>query len=204
MRSFALAMGLFWAGVEAATKRGSCADVTKTGVESFDEAAYLGSWYEIAKDSDFFDTDKSCSNETYQRKFNGELVVGKNTYDLDDKWTQKQLNAVLNRSGNGEYVVFPEGEVGDRDANPNFLVLDTDYINYAVEYICINIVPGKLYVESVSIRSREQTISDNTISYINLLLQQKVPDYDFDNLYFIDQCRICPFGDIEEISIDEE
>ena len=118
MRSFALAMGLFWAGVEAATKRGSCADVTKTGVESFDEAAYLGSWYEIAKDSDFFDTDKSCSNETYQRKFNGELVVGKNTYDLDDKWTQKQLNAV------------PDGRVPDGPGN--FLEVIVEWVNQSI------------------------------------------------------------------------
>ena len=204
MRSFIAAMGAFLlAGVDAATKRGSCADLPKTGKADFDESQFMGQWYEVAKDSDFFDTDKSCSNETFQRKFNGELVVGKNTYDLADKWDQKQLNAVLNRTGNAEYVVFPDDTIGDRDANPNFLVRDTDYINYAVEYVCINIVPGKLFVESVSIKSREQTLSDSVIQYITLLLEQKVPDYDFSNLYFIDQCRICPFGDMEAIEIEE-
>ena len=203
MRSFATMVALLWTAADAATKRGSCADNLKTGQADFDEQAFLGQWYEVAKDHDFWDHDKSCSNETFARKFNGELVVGKNNYDLIDRWDQKQLNAVLNRTGSGEYVVFPEGTVGDRDANANFLILDTDYRNYAVEYVCINIVPGKLYVESVSIKSREQTISDSTIAYITLLLEQKVPDYEFDNLHFIDQCRICPFGDMEAVEIEE-
>ena len=203
MRSFATMAALLWTAADAATKRGSCADHLKTGQANFDEQAFLGQWYEVAKDEDFFNLEKSCSNETFTRKFNGELVVGKNTYDLVDRWDQKQLNAVLNKTGNGEYVVFPDGTVGDRDANANFLILDTDYVNYAVEYVCVNIVPGKLFVESVSIKSREQTISDSTIAYITLLLEQKIPDYEFDNLYFIDQCRICPFGEMEAIEIEE-
>ena len=203
MRSIATIAALMWTAVDAATKRGSCADHQTTGQANFDEQAFLGQWYEVAKDQDFFDTDKSCSNETFTRKFNGEIVVGKNTYDLADRWDQKQLNAVLGRNRGGEYVVFPDGTVGDREANWDFLILDTDYVNYAVEYVCINIVPGKLFVESVSIKSREQTISDSTIAYITLLLEQKIPDYEFDNLYFIDQCRICPFGEMEPVEIEE-
>ena len=159
MRSFIAALCL-WAGVEAVTRRGSCADHAVVGMENFDEEAWIGkedfngNWYEIAKDADFYDAGKSCSSEHYQRKFNGELVLALNKYDLQNKWSQDVQNTI-HTFRDGEYAIFSEGQVGDRDASTAKIILATDYINYAIEYVCVDIVAGKLFAESVSIKARQ-------------------------------------------------
>jgi len=179
MRSFAAALALIMVGVEAASHRGSCADNPVSGKSNFNEDSYAGRWFEVAKDKDFYDDSKSCPAEDFVKKFNGDMIVARNYYDLDNGWTQKTLDSVLSRSGRGEYVVFTEGNGADfRDANTSFYVLNTDYSSYSIEYVCVDVVPGLFYVDSVSVKSRTPQLPSSEQDYINVLLTTILPNYD--------------------------
>ena len=92
--SFAAALFMMAASVEAGSHNGSCSDLNIVGVSGFDQNAIAGRWYTIATDAAFYDSSKACENEDYVLNFNGTLTVGKNFYDLTNGWTQKSLNAI--------------------------------------------------------------------------------------------------------------
>lgn len=196
---FAACAALLFAGVEAGRHSGSCSDNPKQGVESFSQRRYAGRWYDIAKEADFFDEASSCSVEDIVENFNGTVTIGKSRYDLVDDWQQKTLNAVRSANNRGEYIVVADGEAVDRQGNTDFYVLATDYETWAVEYICIDLVPGRVYFDGISIKGRQRELSKDTLDLVQLLIEGRVTDYDFSNLHYVHQCQICPFDDVPVI-----
>ena len=200
MRSFVATMALLWAGSEARSNKGSCQDNPVEGKKAFKEDRFDGRWFEIAKDKDFYDPNASCANEDFVKNFDGSVTVARNSYTLEDGWTQKQINAVINKNKRGEYGLCDAEEGCLRDITPHFVYLATDYEEWAVEYVCIDIVPGRYYVDSVSIKARTPQIDESTIELVTSLVESSIPGYEFENLFFIHQCDICPFDSVPSIS----
>ena len=80
MRSFAAVIIalLLGSSVEAGSGRGRCSDQQIGSVSKFKQSRIEGRWYEIARDSDFADTTKSCVSEDIYANFNGTLTIAKN------------------------------------------------------------------------------------------------------------------------------
>ena len=199
MRSFAAALALLFAGVQAGSGRGSCSDNPISGVAEFDQDRFAGRWYKISMDSDFFDEDQNCSAEDWVVNFNGTLTVGKNSYTLANGWEQKPMRAIQSSNNKGEYIVFDEEEQPDRDANTDVYIVATDYENWAIEYVCVDIVPGKLYFDSTSILGRAPQLTDTDSDLIKILLDNRLDQYNQKKLTDVVQCRICPFAGIPEL-----
>ena len=132
------------------------------------------------------------------KNFDGSVTISRNTYSLEDSWTQKKLEAVKNSNNRGEFGLCDETEGCDRDKRPDFYVIATDYEEWAIEYVCIDIVPGQYYVDAVTIKSRTPQMDDSTIGVVSLVIETDL-DYNVDdNLVFIHQCAICPFSTVPE------
>lgn len=194
--SFTATLAALFIGAEAGRHAGSCSDRDISGVASFNQNRYSGRWFEVSKEADFYDEDYSCSTEDIVVNFNGTVTIAKSNYSLDYEWEQKELSAILSRGKLGEYIAFGEEDTPNRDGNTDFYVLATDYESWAVEYICIDLVPGRVYFDGLSIKSRSRELTQDTASIIELLIASRLPDYDFDNLHDIVQCRVCPYQGI--------
>ena len=199
MRSFAAALALFATGIEARYMFGSCADQIIEGQAEFDQSRYLGRWYEIARDSDFFDENMNCACDDVVENFNNSVTIARNAFSLDLAWEQDTVRSILSSNGRGEYIVYDAEDQPDREADTDLFVLSTDYDRWAIEYVCKDFVPGVFYYDSVSIKARTQQLEQKTLDLILLVISNTFDNYDYDQLHFIDQCRICPFRDIAAI-----
>ncbi len=178
MRSVALA--LFAAGIEARYMFGSCADQTNIGgLEDFNQDRYLGRWYEIARDSDFFDEDMNCACDDVVENFNNSVTIARNQYSLETSWEQSTVQAILSSNGKGEYIVYDAEDQPDREADSDIIVLGTDYDRWAIEYVCKDFVPGVYYYDSVSIKARVQQLDQKTLDLILLVINNTFGNYDY-------------------------
>lgn len=196
MRFTAAIMAFLAIGIDARQRRGSCANESVVGKNKFKESRFDGKWYEIAKDKDFYNPDASCANEDIVKNFDGSVTVARNSYTLNDGWTQKTIDAILNANKRGEYNLCNEVEGCVRDGKTAFSYIATDYEEWAIEYVCIDIVPGQYFVDSVSIKGRTPELDESTIELVTSLVESTIPGYSTENLFFIHQCDICPFGDV--------
>ena len=195
MRTFALTLSLLlWTGVEASTHRGSCADNSVQGKSNFKQNQIEGRWYEIAKDRDFFDASQSCQSNEISTNSDGTLSVARHGYSLSGGWDQKVFSAIKSANNRGEYITYSEGETPDKNAETDFSYVATDYDNWLIEYVCVDIVPNSYYIDSVSIKSRQTSIDDSTLELITGVVEGL--GYDSGNLYFVHQCKICPYNTI--------
>ena len=197
MRSFFATMALLWASSDARANKGSCSDKGISGKKSISENRFDGRWYMIAQDKQFYQ-DVSCQNEDFVKNFNGSVTISRNSYSLEDGWTQKKLDVVRNSNNRGEYGLCDADEGCVRDKRPDFYVIATDYEEWAIEYVCIDIVPGQYYVDNVTIKSRTPVMDESTQAVVKLVIETDL-DYDVDeNLIFINHCAICPFNTVPE------
>ena len=197
--SFAAALFMMAASVEAGSHIGSCSDLNIEGVSDFDQSKIAGRWYTIATDASFYDSSKACENEDYVVNFNGTVTVGKNFYDLTNGWTQKTLHAIQNSNNRGEYATFTATDIADRDANPEFKIVATDYNNWIIEYVCADIIPGKFYFDIVTIKSRTSELSPTNQTLVDAILEATLPHYDTNELFQTSQCKICPYSGIPAV-----
>ena len=178
MLSYAAAIAIIAAsGVNAGSHRGKCSDLKIGEVSKFDQSRIEGRWYEIARDSDFADTSKSCVNEDIYVNFNGTLTTAKNAYTLENGWEQTLVNSILVKGTKGHYNIYGEDEDADREADPDVYIVATDYETWMIEYTCIDLIPGSLYFDSVSIKARERELSPSLLETMDLLIVGAVPSY---------------------------
>ena len=192
-------MALLWAGSDARANKGSCADANLQGKKNFSESRFDGRWYQIAMDKQFYNPYANCTNEDIVRNFGGSITVSRNSYTLEGGWEQKTLEAVINKNKRGEYGLCDEVEGCVRDVRPDFIYLATDYEEWAIEYVCIDIVPGKYFVDNISVKARQPQLDESTTELITSVIGKELPGYDFDNLFFFTHCNICPFDTVPEL-----
>ena len=208
MRSFtsALAAIVLATTVNAGAHRGSCADQGIQPKQNFAQARMAGRWYEIARDQQFSVPTDSCITEDWVENFNGTVIIAKNSYTLEEGWKQNKTNAVLLQTGDnnyGSYNAYGEDEQADRSEDAEFFVLATDYETWAIEYTCVNILPGYLYYDSMSIKARDRQLDSSTLTTIELIINGAIPLYDTTALFYSEHCRICPYSSIPEVVADQ-
>ncbi|GFO24798.1 apolipoprotein d-like [Plakobranchus ocellatus] len=116
---------------------GRCPPIT--GLDGFDAAQYVGTWYEYERFPAPFQYGVDCSTATYTA--DGDTIGVRNQGTIRDRTG----NVLRNVSAEGSAVAldfakpaelavtFGEGPRSDR---PNYIVQDTDYTNYAVVFSC--------------------------------------------------------------------
>lgn len=97
----------------------------------------------------------------------------------------------------GDFVIYGEGENPDKNGDIDFSYIATDYNTWLIEYVCVDIVPNQYYVDSISIKSRTPELDESTIALITGITDGI--GYDPENLYFVHQCRICPYNTMPEL-----
>ena len=57
-----------------------------------------------------------------------------------------------------------------RKGEPDFYYLDSEYGEWAIEYVCIDVVPGHFSVDSISIKARKPKLNQSTIELISSVI----------------------------------
>ena len=183
-----------------AAKRGpgSCADQkVTTSLSTFDQNKLKGRWYEIARDSSFSDPTKSCQVEDFVVNTSGTVTIAKNDYTVDGGWVQKPIDAILIKGATAQYNLFTATEKPDSSGKTDFRYLATDYDTYLIEYICVDVIIGKLFFESISVKSKRSQLDQATRDKVLKMIGTLVPAYDVKDLFNMHQCLICPYKNIK-------
>ncbi|XP_069190559.1 apolipoprotein D-like isoform X3 [Procambarus clarkii] len=136
-------------------------------IRNFNIHQYLGRWYEIER---FFNPFQSgdCVTADYDLLPNGSVSV------VNTQLVKGRLDSLsgIGTPGpdptEGKLVVnFPDSPVGSftTDGLPNYNVVITDYVNYAVVYSCVSFAPGSNY-EFSWILSRYPTVPQNFLNQL--------------------------------------
>mmetsp|Transcript_27241 Transcript_27241/g.19645 ORF Transcript_27241/g.19645 Transcript_27241/m.19645 type:complete len:192 (-) Transcript_27241:91-666(-) len=162
-------------------------------VQDFDGEAYMGTWYQIQKTSDvyYIGDEVECTTAFYSN-FDAE----EGTFDVYNSCEQpgsdyrtggKAKAECINDEGSC-FVIF----YGIKSWRPNYLVIDTDYDNYALVYSC-NWLFQK---EILYILSRDPTPSEEEYQTYLQKAADALPLYDFDDFAPMDvQGSSCSYLD---------
>jgi apolipoprotein D and lipocalin family protein len=165
---FALAATLA-ASATARILKGSCpTDVAV--VENFDLANYVGHWYEVARDKQFFFEQGDCSTATYTLQDDGTVLVD-NADEEDGKVVNSIGKAKCSTDGSAHcYVQFHNFDHFFTHGDSNYQVLDTDYESFSVVYSCVDHPLGNSYNQLTWVLSREETLETEDLDRVNAAL----------------------------------
>ncbi|XP_057376531.1 apolipoprotein D-like [Daphnia carinata] len=146
---------IFASGTHAAvfrrSSRATCPQVTTK--PDFNYIPYAGLWYEIQRFENVFQQGTSCERAIYEEISVGVVSVTNTAVLADGTLTNITGSATaISPDQPGHLIVsFPGRPDGD------YLVLDTDYTNYASVYSCD--VAGAFVLEYAWLLGREQTMT---------------------------------------------
>ena len=80
--------------------------------------------------------------------------------------------------------MFTASEKPDSSGKPDFRYLATDYDSYLIEYVCVDVIKGKLFFESISLKSKKSTLDQTTLDKVLKLIGTLVPAYDVKDLFY--------------------
>ncbi|XP_065083818.1 apolipoprotein D-like [Ochlerotatus camptorhynchus] len=118
---------------------GGCPDYVP--ITKFDRTRFLGNWYEVERYFTVNEVATKCVAVTYELMADGKIYV-RNAFTNRFNNVERIISGVMEAPGktkNGKYTVkyqsFPY------NYNASFMILDTDYDNFAVIYSCSTIGP---------------------------------------------------------------
>ena len=157
---------------------GECPEVQYQ--ENFDMEAFSGQWYEQERDKIFtFEFNQECVTENfmatpegdYSFYFRGQFWQMMNTYQgIGGKISCDNTNSSQTCDMN---MATPMG-----NKSTTYDVIDTDYENYAVYYMCKNIFGSNMRMEWLNIMSRGHSLSDEHSSKAKTAIAAQLPDFD--------------------------
>jgi len=183
MKSFIVLCVLISASSAAVTRWADCPDIT--GISDFQLKRYLGVWYEYANVFEVFQAWSTCGRVQYSDRGAKVGVVNEQINYITQNYGNVTGAARPAMPGDPEgkanFIVAFDGipfqdSESDEGGVPNYLVVATDYDNFAVVYNCKS---GYIYnSESLWVLTREQfptqELVDDTYSLMsNLTLPVK-------------------------------
>ena len=146
---------------------GPCPDMMKAGVENFDKDRWTGNWFEIIRDrSAWFLLGDDCNVARWKCDQPNPLFFGIPDYfgfsyecagDTNVYVPEEDRISSTDQEGNGILARFPYNsgfgfvKAGIWPESP-FIVIDTDYNNYSIEYTCQDLV--FMHNQNAILRSR--------------------------------------------------
>ena len=161
-------------------------------VQDFQTEAYLGRWYEQARDIEFRFEHGICATANYKLNDDGTIRVRNNEYDdTKEKWGGGTGKAhFVDESKDEGYLkvkfvsLQPAGD---------YKVIGTDYDNYSVVYSCTNLA-GLYSFENVWILSRAEHIDATHLEEVKAIMREQIPKYDFETMSNpTTQGSVCPY-----------
>ena len=158
---------------------------------SFDAAAYMGVWYDIQHTPYVFQPDSAKCTTAHYYDLNAEA----GTFTV----TNKQQYGILPPSGvtgTGSVAGQPNGWVivsffGQEFDQPNYKVIDTDYVSYSMVYNCVENDPTN--TTYFWILSRTPTMSADKLNELNAKAATLIPHYDFSQAHLTTQNDTCKY-----------
>ena len=180
--------------ISSKTSPGKCPSTTQ--VKNFNADAYLGRWYEFRRDAGTpYEWMADCVTATYGLKENGNVRVANRAWYWWFFFSYYEIVGEANCNASGErgacYVNFDQSENKDMNKDKNYLILDTDYYNYAVVYSCFERNSNK--IEDFWILTREPVPSSSDQTKYKDLAKSLVPEYDHDYVIYTKQGDTCKY-----------
>jgi len=153
---------------EAAVKSlGQCPKIR--GMDNFNKAGYLGSWFEYTNVFEFYQIGQTCVRATYTDEGDriGVFNEGINTITGNYGNVKGSARPANPYSKRAEFIVGFEGIPfgnGDGGTEPNYKVVDTDYKSYAIVYDCSPFF-GFFKKESLWLLTRQQYPSKKLVQW---------------------------------------
>ncbi|CAF4867626.1 unnamed protein product [Pieris macdunnoughi] len=145
---------------------GQCDD-SISGETSFDAAQYTGTWYQIERYPQRFESG-NCTGARYSYNTYTSVITVENWQVIDGKLDTVEGNAtVISADGSAKLVVNLPVR-GTDDPNPpmvsmDLYILKTDYISYSLAYSCVNVGPYQRAIGAWKLsRTRTMTEAGNT------------------------------------------
>ncbi|XP_047512186.1 uncharacterized protein LOC125054377 isoform X2 [Pieris napi] len=134
---------------------------------SFDAAQYTGTWYQIERYPQRFESG-NCTGARYSYNTYTSVITVENWQVIDGKLDTVEGNAtVISADGSAKLVVNLPVR-GTDDPNPpmvsmDLYILKTDYISYSLAYSCVNVGPYQRAIGAWKLsRTRTMTEAGNT------------------------------------------
>ncbi|XP_053695677.1 apolipoprotein D-like [Sabethes cyaneus] len=118
---------------------GGCPDYSP--IAKFNRSRFLGTWYEVERYFTVSEVATKCVSATYELQPDGKIYV-RNALTNRFNNVERIISGVMvppGKTKNGKYTVLYQSF--PYNYNASFMVLDTDYDNFAVVYSCSNIGP---------------------------------------------------------------
>ncbi|XP_019931635.2 apolipoprotein D [Aedes albopictus] len=118
---------------------GGCPDYVP--ITKFDRNKFLGTWYEVERYFTVSEVAAKCISATYELMPDGKIYV-KNSLTNRFNNVERIISGVMAPAGKsklGQYTVLYQSF--PYNYNASFMILDTDYDNFAVIYSCSTIGP---------------------------------------------------------------
>ncbi|XP_062548623.1 apolipoprotein D-like [Armigeres subalbatus] len=118
---------------------GGCPDYVP--ITKFDRNKFLGTWYEVERYFTVSEVATKCVSATYELMPDGKIYV-RNALTNRFNNVERIISGVMvppGKSKDGKYTVLYQSF--PYNYNASFMILDTDYTNFAVIYSCSTIGP---------------------------------------------------------------
>lgn len=148
---------------------GSCHSVPV--MPGFDYTKYLGKWFELERFPYIFEKDLQCVTATYSVLNETAIRVsnyGFNTVKQKDENVIGYAYTPNSAEPNKLKVVLPVIVDGVliMENTADYIVVSTDYDNYALVYSCRQVIPGLIKFEISWILSRTKTLDSQTVQQL--------------------------------------